>query len=794
MKKLLLYFFISINFFNSQKIFSQERPVKGIHQEQREEFERDDKIVSKFDKSGKGISALQKNQAKALSKIVFGFLPDWEYNDGAHNNLHYDLLSHLAVFNFLASSTGNLSNPSNWPWTDVINASHTNGVKVILTVTNFGGSTSAAEVAHTLMTNTTAKNNLFSQIKSKITTYQLDGVNIDFEGMNEDDRGDIVNNFMADLTSYIHTELPGKEVSFDGPAVNWSGWKLDGLTQSVDHVFIMAYDYHGGWSDNTGAVSPLTGGSINLTNTLNQDKNYNIPKSKYPEKLILGVPYYGKHWKTTSSSAGSAVSSYVGSTFYVDDIENSESHGGYIWDYASQTPWYRWNSGGWNQVWSDNETSLGKKYDLALTENLGGIGIWALNYDGNRSELWSLINTKFNGATTPIPGVPKSIAAVRKNATTITLNFEEGNYASSYQVFQSTDNSSYTMVKEAVGTSIDISDLTAGEVYYYKLQSKNSEGTSNQTKVVAAMPSLYDSEILIVDGVERRSFDAVVQYDSPLSQLGRTFSSASNKAVVNGVVDLNEFDFVIWMLLDESTNDETFSYEEQTKVKNYIDNDGVFIVSGSEIGWDLVEKGDATDRSFYADYLKAEYISDDPGASATFYKVKDTNSKTYNFDDGNHDIQKIDWPDLIKAKNGSSMSFSYEGVTTSNGYAGVSNTNGTNGVEYLAFPIETVYNDIERKDLLDFIFQKYSSLLAVDDSFIKTNIRVYPNPTAGLLKISNPNFIKINKVEVYNIYGQKLSSKFKNNSIDLNAFRSGIYMIKMIDENGKQGTFKVMKN
>ena len=67
---------------------------------------------------------------------------------------------------------------------------------------------------------------------------------------------------------------------------------------------------------------------------------------------------------------------------------------------------------------------------------------------------------------------------------------------------------SYTMVKEAVGTSIDATGLIAGEVYYFKLQSKNSEGTSNQTKVVAAMPSLYESDILIVDGVERRTFDA----------------------------------------------------------------------------------------------------------------------------------------------------------------------------------------------------------------------------------------------------------------------------------------------
>jgi len=789
MKKTLLYVLLFLSLLITKNLFSQERINVGVHEEHKIEFGLKEKTLSKFDINGKGIIPLQKSQKKDLSKIVFGFLPDWEYSSGAHNNMHYDLLTHIAAFNFEASSNGSISNPSSWPWTDVINSAHGAGTKVIMTVNNFD-----ADDIHNLLTNSTAKNSLFNNIKNTLSTYQLDGVNIDFEGLNTEDRGDVVNSFMAELTSYIHTQLPGKEVSFDGPAVNWSGWKLDELTQSVDYVFIMAYDYNGGWSSNTGAVSPLThpSGGISLTKTLSND--YSVPISKYPEKLILGVPYYGKHWKTATSSPGSSVTSYVGSTFYRTAIIDAANHGGFIWDNDSETPWYKWNSGGWNQVWQDNEPSIEKKYDLALTQNLGGVGIWALNYDGNRNELWDLINTKFNSGVTPSPSTPNSLAAIRKNSTSITLKFKEGNHATSYNVYQSTDNINFSMVKNEASLSIDITNLTQGEIYYFKVASKNSTGISSQSEVVAAMPSLNESDILIVDGLSRRSFDAITQYDYPLTQLGRTFSNARADAIINDVVNLNDFDFVIWMLLDESTVDETFSHVEQNKVKDYIDNNGVFIVSGSEIGWDLVEKGDATDRSFYENYLKAEYISDDPGASATYYKAKDTNSHTYNFDDGNHGTQKIDWPDLIKTKNGSSMSFSYEGVTTNNGYAGVSDANGTSGVEYLAFPIETVYNDNERKDLINYILQKYSSLLSVDDSFIKSNITLYPNPTRGSITISNPNFVKINTIEVFNIYGQRLKTIENKNRIDISSFINGFYFIKMEDENGKQGTFKVIKS
>jgi len=394
MPKKLQYAIIAIMFFFSFQINSQENRRIGIHQEHKNQFGKKVKVLSKFDLTGKDIFPLKKPLVKSLSKIVFGFLPDWEYANGAHTNMQYDLLSHLAVFDFTVSSSGAISNPSAWPWTDVINAAHDAGTKVIMTAVNFNG----AEI-HNILSNSTIKNKFQTEVKRIISSYNLDGVNVDFETLNKEDEGAKINEFMADLTNYIHTELPGKEVSFDSPAVNWNNdWNLEGLAESVDYLFIMAYDYHGSWSKNTGAVAPLTNpdGGISLTKTLNDD--YNIAISKYPEKLILGVPYYGKHWKTSTSFAGSSIVSYDGSTFYRTAVNDAANKGGFIWNDDSQTPFYRWNASGWNQVWQDNEESIAKKYDLALAENLGGIGIWALNYDGNKNELWELINSKFNTA------------------------------------------------------------------------------------------------------------------------------------------------------------------------------------------------------------------------------------------------------------------------------------------------------------------------------------------------------------------------------------------------------------
>jgi spore germination protein YaaH len=464
-KDLQISLFFLVVFLSTQSIFPQEINKKGIHQLQKEEFGKIEVIESKSDAHIVKIAPLQKNKRMALSKIVFGFLPYWEYNSGAHNNIQYDLLTHLAAFDFSASSTGAITNPSNWPWTDVINASHNNGVKVIMAVTNFSG----AEI-NTIITNTTSKNNLFDNIKNTITTYNLDGVNIDFEGLNNADEGSVINSFMSELTTFIHTELPGKEVSFDGPAVNWGNdWDLNGLAQSVDHLFILAYDYNGSWSSNTGAVAPYTypSNGISVTKTLNND--YSQAISNFPDKIILGVPYYGKHWKTTTDAEESVVTSYIGSTFFRDDITNAASNGGYLWDSNSQTSWYKWNDGSdWNQIWCDNEQSIDDKYDLAISENLGGVGIWALNYDGARSELWDIIESKFGTTASIEDSFIKNNISIYPNPTNDFIKIANSKNIELTKISLFNTLGQTTIISNPKNKHIDISNLTNG-IYFLKI-------------------------------------------------------------------------------------------------------------------------------------------------------------------------------------------------------------------------------------------------------------------------------------------------------------------------------------
>jgi len=326
--------------------------------------------------------------SRYLKRDVFGYLPYWE-RSSAPQYFQYNLLSQIAVFGWTVNPYGNLTQPSGWPsdWTAMVNNAHKYGVKVIMCVIEFD-----AEEMHTLITNSSNTRNFIDNVINEIDFYNLDGVNIDFEAPRNEDRGQVMNTFMQQLTDSVHTRLgPEYEVSFAGPAVNWSNrWDLAGLADACDYIFIMGYSFWGSWSSTAGPSAPLSGGSRNISTTVQNDYG-----SADPEKLILGIPYYGNRWQTVNRSENATSVSYIGSLFYRTGKDLFNTHGK-LWSETFQVPWGTYyDNEKWYQFWCDDAQSLGLKYDLADNHNLRGTGMWALGYDGSNMEFWNLLAKRF---------------------------------------------------------------------------------------------------------------------------------------------------------------------------------------------------------------------------------------------------------------------------------------------------------------------------------------------------------------------------------------------------------------
>ncbi len=357
-----------------------------------------------------------------LKREVFGFLPYWELSDSS-TRLDWEKLSTIAYFGVGAAGNGNLQKKNSdgsttvgWSgWTSakmtgVINAAHASGARVVLTVQSFAWSSTGAARQKALLGSSANRANLARQIAAAVRDRGADGVNLDFEP--------IVATYASEFTALVRTvraELnkisKGYQLTFD--ATGWIGnYPIEAATASgaADAVVIMGYDYKGSSSSPVGSVAPLGGPSYDIGDTIRAYVG-RIPASK----VILGVPYYGRAWSTSTSALGSrniSGTKYGASTtvVYTTARGYAVDHGK-KWDPVEAVAWtvYRRENctsaygcvRPWRQLYYDDAKALGLKYDAVNRYNLRGAGIWALGYDGTRTELYNVLKAKFITDTVP---------------------------------------------------------------------------------------------------------------------------------------------------------------------------------------------------------------------------------------------------------------------------------------------------------------------------------------------------------------------------------------------------------
>ncbi|MBL7897993.1 MAG: T9SS type A sorting domain-containing protein, partial [Crocinitomicaceae bacterium] len=325
----------------------------------------------------------------APDKVVYGWHPYWV--GSAYTNYDWSLLTHFSFFSYEVNpADGEPLTTHGWATSSAVDAALANGVKVTLCVTLFGGTDLAA-----FLTNSTAKQNLIDNLINLVQTRGAHGVNIDFEGLPASQKTNFAN-FMVDLSNQMHTAIPGSEVSTVLYAVDWSDvFDFSIMEPEVDHYIVMGYAYYYQGSGSTGPCDPLYHFGSSYNYTLSKTTTDYIDGGCPKNKLVMGLPYYGYEWPTTSLTIPSATTgSGVARTFeYVmDNTSGNYSTGNHTWDNDSYTDIYAFNSGGNKQCFISLEDAFRKRLQHVRTSGIAGIGIWALGYDDGYSELWNAIS------------------------------------------------------------------------------------------------------------------------------------------------------------------------------------------------------------------------------------------------------------------------------------------------------------------------------------------------------------------------------------------------------------------
>ncbi|RLG90711.1 MAG: hypothetical protein DRO36_05650, partial [Candidatus Hecatellales archaeon] len=328
------------------------------------------------------------------SKVKYGFWPYWI--DSQSYQPDWSGLTHVSYFSMDANSDGTLDTCHiGADYYNVRDIAHSHNVKVTLTVTTHDHN--KQDYDHILAYH---RNDLANNISQKLQYYGADGVSIDFEGVSStnsytgESNKELMEQFMQTLHDTLKNANPNYHLSFCVMGSVETVYRNADLSQYIDAVFLMGYDYHWSSAPTTGALSPYDDpNQLDVVDSVNSLKNYYLPN-----KIILGLPFYGYDWPCSSNQPGASTTGNGTAVRMKDAIANAQTYGR-IWDSNSHTPWYRYQSGDtWHQCWYDDDESLGLKFDYVNDANLGGTGFWALGYEGNNANIWNVVKEKFGSS------------------------------------------------------------------------------------------------------------------------------------------------------------------------------------------------------------------------------------------------------------------------------------------------------------------------------------------------------------------------------------------------------------
>ncbi|XP_018570659.1 acidic mammalian chitinase-like [Anoplophora glabripennis] len=201
------------------------------------------------------------------------------------------------------------------------------------------------------------------------------------------------------LSAAVSGGVANADIAYDIPVVS----------ELLDLINVMVYDFHGAFESFVGHTSPLSASSKddagNATLNVKAGIQHWIDKGADPAKMHLGVGTYGRSFTLADPNnaelyapvlGGGIAGPYTRQEGVLGYNEICELHSDwtYIWDDEQQVP-HRVSGDQW--VGYDDEKSIALKVEYANEKELGGIMVWSFDNDDFRgicgSETYPLMRT-----------------------------------------------------------------------------------------------------------------------------------------------------------------------------------------------------------------------------------------------------------------------------------------------------------------------------------------------------------------------------------------------------------------
>lgn len=300
--------------------------------------------------------------------------------------------------------------------TDTINLKKLSGLKKInpelKILISIGGWSWSKNFSDATLTDTSTRNFALSAVDI-VSKFNLDGIDIDWEypglpGDNNTHRPEDKQHYtllfkelrrgldslsvITNMRYLVTTAVGGSQAFIDHT-------EMDKVQQYNDYINIMSYDYTGGWDSVSGHHTNLysSSGDTNQSSAHRSIQKF-IKAGVPPEKIVIGLAFYGKGWQMESADNNGLYRKALksarggGFTYLKDSLVNKNGFKEY-WDAAAKAP-YLFSEEKKIFITYDNERSVKEKCKYVKRNGLGGAMFWEYNSD-KKGYLLKVIADKF---------------------------------------------------------------------------------------------------------------------------------------------------------------------------------------------------------------------------------------------------------------------------------------------------------------------------------------------------------------------------------------------------------------
>ena len=295
----------------------------------------------------------------------------------------------------VADTNGNISSIAS---ADYVSYAHKQNVEVWMTVRDFDGGISSEKESYELLSYTSRRETLITQLIAEALRVGVDGINVDFEKIS-DKCGEHYIEFIRELS--VKCRQNGLVLSVDNYVPKSFNTQYGRKEQGIvaDYVVIMGYDEYYAGSPEAGPVSSYNYVKEGITETLKE-----VPA----EKVISGIPFFTRLWKETpkteeelKSDKGTDAEQYsatVESDAYgMDNAQAIVKQAGVdtTWDKKAGQNYATWEADGSKyEIWLEDSKSIEAKLKLMKKYKLAGTAEWSLGQES--SDIWNLIQKYVN--------------------------------------------------------------------------------------------------------------------------------------------------------------------------------------------------------------------------------------------------------------------------------------------------------------------------------------------------------------------------------------------------------------